>query len=211
MQVVKNNYNFADYKVYINYMYEYIKGNITELTPACAIVETCGIGYFINISLQTYGQIRQNSEVRLLLHYIVRDDAHILFGFFDEDERNVFRLLLSVNGIGANTARMMLSSITSHEVRMAIEKDDITKLKTVKGIGLKTAQRIIVDLKDKISKTPAGNIFISKDSRVRDEAVSAMITLGFTKNSVEKCIDALLLNEPDLNVESIIKRALKQL
>ncbi|MDR1984903.1 MAG: Holliday junction branch migration protein RuvA [Prevotellaceae bacterium] len=192
-------------------MYEYIKGNITELTPAYAVVETAGIGYFINISLQTYSQICQRNDVRLLLHYVIREDAHILFGFFDDDERNVFRLLLSVNGIGANTARMMLSSITSQEVRMAIEKDDITKLKSVKGIGLKTAQRIVVDLKDKISKTPAGNIFVSKDNHVRDEAISAMITLGFTKNTVEKCIDALLIKEPDLNVESIIKQALKQL
>ncbi|MDR0755065.1 MAG: Holliday junction branch migration protein RuvA [Prevotellaceae bacterium] len=192
-------------------MYEYIKGSITELTPAYAVVETGGTGYFINISLQTYSQIYKRHEVRLLLHYIVREDAHVLFGFFDEDERSVFRLLLSVNGIGANTARMMLSSITSHEVRMAIEKDDITKLKSVKGIGLKTAQRIVVDLKDKISKTPAGNIFISGNSHVRNEAVSAMTTLGFTKNAVEKCIDAILLKDPDLNVESIIKQALKQL
>ncbi|MDR2292800.1 MAG: Holliday junction branch migration protein RuvA [Prevotellaceae bacterium] len=192
-------------------MYEYIKGNITELTPAYAIIETGGIGYFINISLQTYSQIYQRHEARLLLHYIVREDAHALFGFFDEDERNVFRLLLSVNGIGANTARMMLSSITSYEIRMAIEKDDITKLKSVKGIGLKTAQRIIVDLKDKISKTPAGNIFISGNNQIRNEAVSAMITLGFTKNAVEKCIDAILLENPDLKVESIIKQALKQL
>jgi Holliday junction DNA helicase RuvA len=193
-------------------MYEYIKGNITELTPAYAVVETGGIGYFINISLQTYSQIcNHKSDVRLLLHYIVREDAQLLFGFFDDDERNVFRLLLSVNGIGANTARMMLSSITSQEVRMAIEKDDISKLKSVKGIGLKTAQRIVVDLKDKISKAPAGNIFVSADNLVRSEAISAMITLGFSKNAVEKCIDALLSKEPDLNVESLIKQALKQL
>jgi Holliday junction DNA helicase RuvA len=192
-------------------MYEYIKGNITELTPAYVIIETGGIGYFVNISLQTYSQIYQRNETCLLLHYIVRDDAHILFGFFDNDERNVFRLLLSVNGIGANTARMMLSSTNSHEIRIAIEKDDITKLKSIKGIGLKTAQRIVVDLKDKISKTPAGNIFVSQHNRVRDEAVSAMITLGFTKSTVEKYMDALLSNEPDLNVESLIKQALKQL
>lgn len=192
-------------------MYEYIKGNITELTPAYAVVETGGIGYFINISLQTYTQICNRADVRLLLHYVVREDAHILFGFFDEDERNVFRLLLSVNGIGANTARMMLSSITSQEVRMAIEKDDISKLKSVKGIGLKTAQRIVVDLKDKISKTSAGNIFVSTNSLVRSETISAMITLGFTKNTVEKCIDALLQKDPDASVESLIKQALKQL
>ncbi|MDR3227482.1 MAG: Holliday junction branch migration protein RuvA [Prevotellaceae bacterium] len=192
-------------------MYEYIKGNITEITPAYVVVETGGIGYFINISLQTYSQISRLGEVRLLLQYIVREDAQILFGFFDEDERNVFRLLMSVNGIGANTARMMLSSITSQEVRMAIEKDDISKLKSVKGIGLKTAQRIVVDLKDKISKTPAGNIFVSANKHNRDEAVSAMVTLGFTKSAVEKYIDALLLKEPDLTVESLIKQALKQL
>ncbi|MDR3287223.1 MAG: Holliday junction branch migration protein RuvA [Prevotellaceae bacterium] len=192
-------------------MYEYIKGNITEITPAYVVVETGGIGYFINISLQTYSQISRMSEVRLLLQYIVREDAQILFGFFDEDERNVFRLLMLVSGIGANTARMMLSSITSQEVRLAIEKDDISKLKSVKGIGLKTAQRIVVDLKDKISKTPAGNIFVSPNKHNRDEAVSAMVTLGFTKSAVEKFIDALLLKEPDLTVESLIKQALKQL
>lgn len=191
-------------------MYEYIKGNITELTPAYTIVETGGIGYFINISLQTYTQICKNAEVQLLLHYVVREDAHILFGFSGEDERNIFRLLLSVSGIGANTARMMLSSLASHEIRMAIEKDDISKLKSVKGIGLKTAQRIVIELKDKISKTQAGNIFISTSS-VRNEAVSAMITLGFAKNAVEKCIDSLLQHDPDSNVESLIKQALKQL
>jgi Holliday junction DNA helicase RuvA len=141
----------------------------------------------------------------------VREDAHIFFGFFDEDERTVFRLLLSVNGIGANTARMMLSSLTSQEIRMAIEKDDVSKLKSVKGIGLKTAQRIVVDLKDKISKTHAGNIFVSTNNLVRNEAVSAMITLGFSKNMVEKCIDSLLQKEPDSSVESLIKQALKQL
>lgn len=194
----------------IIFMYEYIKGNITELTPAYTIVETGGIGYFINISLQTYTQICKNAEVQLLLHYVVREDAHILFGFSGEDERNIFRLLLSVSGIGANTARMMLSSLASHEIRMAIEKDDISKLKSVKGIGLKTAQRIVIELKDKISKTQAGNIFISTSS-VRNEAVSAMITLGFAKNAVEKCIDSLLQHDPDSNVESLIKQALKQL
>lgn len=194
----------------IIFMYEYIKGNITELTPAYTVVETGGIGYFINISLQTYTQICKNAEVQLLLHYVVREDAHILFGFSGEDERNIFRLLLSVSGIGANTARMMLSSLASHEIRMAIEKDDISKLKSVKGIGLKTAQRIVIELKDKISKTQAGNIFISTSS-VRNEAVSAMITLGFAKNAVEKCIDSLLQHDPDSNVESLIKQALKQL
>jgi len=193
-------------------MYEYIKGNIAELTPACAIIETGGIGYFINISLQTYSRINELKEVRLLLHYVVREDAQVLFGFFDEDERNIFRLLLSVNGVGANTARMMLSSISSQEVRMAIESDDISKLKSVKGIGLKTAQRIIVDLKDKISKIGVGNIFASADNNtVRNEAVSAMVTLGFTKNAVEKYIDTLLQKDPTLGVESLIKQALKQL
>ena len=193
------------------FMYEYIKGKITGLTPAYVVVETGGIGYFINISLQTYTQICNSVDVQLLLHYVVREDAHILFGFRDEDERNVFRLLLSVNGIGANTARMMLSSLTSQEIRMAIEKDDISKLKSVKGIGLKTAQRIVVDLKDKITKTQAGNIFVSPNNHIRNEAISAMITLGFAKNTVEKCIDSLLQKEPDLNVESLIKQALKQL
>jgi Holliday junction DNA helicase RuvA len=192
-------------------MYEYINGNITELTPAYAIVETGGIVYFINISLQTYSKIGDKKTARLLLHFVVREDAQMLFGFADEDERTVFRLLLSVTGIGANTARMMLSSISSQEIRLAIETDDVSKLKSVKGIGLKTAQRIIVDLKDKISKTTAGNIFVSANNLARNEAVSAMITLGFTKTSVEKCIDALLLKDPNLNVESLIKQALKQL
>lgn len=192
-------------------MYEYINGKITSLTPAYAIIETAGIGYFVNISLQTYSQISDKDEVKLLLHYVVREDAQLFFGFADEDERTIFRLLLSVNGIGANTARMMLSSISSSELRAAIETDDVNKLKSVKGVGLKTAQRIVVDLKDKITKAAAGNIFVAQKNPVRDEAIGAMITLGFAKSAVEKTIDNLLAKDANASVELLIKQALKQL
>ena len=193
-------------------MYEFIKGQISELTPAYVIIEISGIGYFINISLQTYSQLTNKNEAKVLLHYIVREDAHLFFGFADEEERYVFRLLLSVNGIGANTARMILSSLTSLEIRSAIENDDTNKLKSVKGVGLKTAQRIIVDLKDKISKTAAGQgIFTQNNNTIHNEAVSALINLGFAKLAVEKTIDGLLRKNNSLSLESLIKQALKQL
>ena len=141
-------------------MIDYIKGPITRITPAFLIVETGGMGYFVNISLNTFSKLEKKSEFRILIHEVIREDAHQLFGFADEEEREIFRLLISVTGVGANTARMMLSSLQPQEIEKAIIGSDVNVLKSVKGIGLKTAQRIIVDLKDKVGKIAgSGEIF----------------------------------------------------
>ncbi|MDR0661630.1 MAG: Holliday junction branch migration protein RuvA [Prevotellaceae bacterium] len=193
-------------------MYEYIKGDIYSLTPTTAVVETGGIGYFVNISLQTYTKIGQERKVFLLLHHVIREDAHLLFGFFDEEEREIFRQLISVTGVGVNTARMMLSSLSSSDIAAAIEKEDVTRLKGVKGIGLKTAQRIIVDLKGKVNEaTLAGKLAATPTSRNKEEAMSALITLGFTRASVEKVLDTLTNEGLGSSVEELIKQSLKRL
>ncbi|MDR1056518.1 MAG: Holliday junction branch migration protein RuvA [Prevotellaceae bacterium] len=193
-------------------MYEYIKGKITVLTPTFAVVETNGIGYNVNISLQTYSKFEGVDEAKLFLHQIVREDANLLFGFYGEDEREVFRLLLTVSGIGANTARMMLSSLSADDIRSAIIKDDVSRLKSVKGVGLKTAQRIVVDLKDKIIRVGVGTeVFASSGSTLREEALAALVALGFAKMPAEKTLTDLLKGDSDYTVESLIKAALKQL
>ena len=193
-------------------MIEYIKGTITQITPAFITMETGGIGYFINISLTTFSRLEGKDEYKILIHEVIREDSHLLFGFADEDERGIFRLLISVSGVGANTARMMLSSLSPGEVEKAIIGSDVNILKSVKGIGLKTAQRIIVDLKDKVGKqTSAGEIFALKDNTNRDEALSAMVMLGFAKGAVSKVLDNIIRAEKNLTVEDMIKRALKNL
>lgn len=193
-------------------MYEFIKGEIHSLTPATAVIETGGIGYLINISLQTYTKIGQERKVLLLLHYVVREDAHLLFGFYDEEEREVFRQLISVTGVGVNTARMMLSSLSPSDIASAIEKEDVTKLKGVKGIGLKTAQRIIVDLKGKVNEaTLAGKLSNTPTNSARSEALSALITLGFARSAVEKVLDSLANEGYATSVEDLIKQSLKRL
>lgn len=193
-------------------MYEFIKGDIQSLTPATAIVETGGFGYLINISLQTYTKIGQERKVCLLLHYVVREDAELLFGFFDEEEREIFRQLISVSGVGVNTARMMLSSLSSTDIASAIEKEDVSKLKGVKGIGLKTAQRIILDLKGKVHEaTLAGKLPGTPANTAREEALSALITLGFSKSAVEKVLDTLTSEGLGSSVEDLIKQSLKRL
>ena len=194
-------------------MYEYIIGSIGQLTPTHVVVETGGIGYLVNISLQTYSKLETLSEAKLYLHQIVREDAHLLFGFFDDDERTMFRLLLNVNGIGANTARMMLSSMSSADIGNAILHDDVNRLKAIKGIGLKTAQRIIVDLKDKITRIDVGSeVFAGKSGANREEALAALVALGFAKAPATKVLDAVIKKEGDsLTVEQLIKTSLKQL
>ena len=193
-------------------MYEFIKGEIQTLTPATAVVETGGIGYSVNISLQTYAKIGQERKVCLLLHHVVREDAHLLFGFFDEEEREIFRQLISVSGVGVNTARMMLSSLTSTDIASAIEKEDVAKLKSVKGIGLKTAQRIILDLKGKVHEaTLAGKLSSTPTSAAKEEALSALITLGFSRAAVEKMLEALVGEGFGSSVEELIKQSLKRL
>ena len=193
-------------------MYEFISGNITELTPAHIVVENGGIGYFINISLNTYSALSGKQASRVFLHQVVREDAHLLFGFADREERALFRLLITVSGIGANTARLMLSSLTTAEIQKAIAGGNADTLKGVKGIGLKSAQRIIVDLKDKLGKLAgSGEIFTVTDNTIREESLSALIMLGFPKNSVEKVINRLLADGEITSVEDLVKRALKKL
>jgi len=190
-------------------MIEYLKGKITSLTPTYVIIETGGLGYFVNISLSTFTRLENMEECRLFIHEIIREDAHLLFGFFDEEERYIFRLLISVSGVGANTARMMLSSVEASGIERAILQSDVGMLKGIKGIGAKTAQRIIVDLKDKVGKSAeAGEIFMDEGNTIREEAFTALVMLGFPKNSVNRTLDKLLREEKDLTVEQLIKKAL---
>ena len=193
-------------------MYEFISGKNCESGPTYIVIENNGIGYFINISINTYSQITNKDEVKLYIHENIREDAYSLYGFFDHDERNIFRHLINVSGIGANTARMMLSSMTPTEIHTAIVTDNVNVLKAVKGIGLKTAQRVIVDLKDKLSKEPVSDKILSgADNTIREEALSALVMLGFNKNSSQKIVEKILRDEPALKVEMVIKQALKML
>ncbi|MCU0473411.1 MAG: Holliday junction branch migration protein RuvA [Bacteroidales bacterium] len=193
-------------------MIDYIKGTITQVTPTFLTIETGGVGYFINISLTTFSKLDGKSEYKILIHEVIREDAHLLFGFSDREERDIFRFLISVTGVGASTARMMLSSLSPVEVERAIIGSDVNILKSVKGIGLKTAQRIIVDLKDKLGKqSGTGEIFTLADNTRRDEALSALVMLGFSKGAVSKVLEKIVREEKDLTVEDMIKRALKNL
>jgi Holliday junction DNA helicase RuvA len=193
-------------------MIDYIKGTITQITPAFITIETGGIGYFINISLTTFTKLEGKSDLKILVHEVIREDAHQLYGFADKEERDIFRQLISVSGVGASTARMMLSSLTPDEIEKSIIGSDVDLLKSVKGIGLKTAQRIIVDLRDKIGKQAgSGEIFAFADNTRRDEALSALVMLGFAKGAVSKVLEKIVREEKDLTVEEIIKRALKNL
>lgn len=193
-------------------MIGYIKGVITEINPASITIETGGIGYFINISVNTFSKLNGKTEFKILVHEVIREDSHQLFGFADNIERNIFRQLISVSGIGANTARMMLSSLNPAEIEKAIVDSDVNLLKSVKGIGLKTAQRIIVDLKDKVGKqASAGEIFALADNTKRDEALSALVMLGFVRSAVLKVLDKIIREEKNLTVEDLIKKALKNL
>ncbi len=194
-------------------MFEYIHGKITGLTPANAVIEAGAVGYFIHISLNTYSAINGQEQAKLFLHQVVREDAHLLYGFASASERELFRLLISVNGIGSNTALMMLSSLSPDEIRKAILEENVNLLKSIKGIGAKTAQRVIIDLKDKIGKSPASDqILISPaNNTIRDEALSALVMLGFARKNVEKEIDNILKTHPGITVEQTIKMALKSL
>jgi len=193
-------------------MFEYIKGDLNDLTPTAVIVENHGMGYFINITLNTYSQLSGHTSAQLYLHQVIRDDAHLLFGFKELKEREVFRLLISVSGVGANTARMMLSSLTSEEVKKAIFSNNSKTLQDVKGIGAKTAQRIIIELKDKIGKEDEmGEIVLPMDNTIREEALSALVMLGFAKNSIAKVLDKIIKANAPSSVEELIKIALKQL
>lgn len=193
-------------------MFEYIKGAVTTLKPSHIILEANSVGYFIHISLNTYTQLHGNETAKLYIHQVIREDAHLLYGFYAETERELFRMLISVSGIGSNTAIMMFSSLSPDEIRNAILTENVNLLKSIKGIGIKTAQRVIIDLKDKVGKSPASEqIVASADNTLRNEALSALIMLGFAKKPVEKELDKILTANPKQSVESVIKQALKSL
>ena len=199
-------------------MIEYIKGELTEITPAMAVVECNGLGYGINVSLNTYSAIQGKKEVKLYIYEAIREDAYVLYGFASKQERELYRLLITVSGVGANTARMILSSLSPSELCNVISSGDEKILKSVKGIGLKTAQRIIIDLRDKIvslgiaNELPAngGNVDMVNND-VKDEAVSALTMLGFSPAPSAKVVIEILKAKPDLKVEEVIKLALKQI
>ena len=200
-------------------MIEYVKGEVTELTPAYAVIEAHGVGYGMNISLNTYSAVQGKKEVRLWAYEAIREDAYVLYGFATRQERDMFGLLITVSGVGAGTARMILSSMSVQELCNAISTGDERLLKGVKGIGLRTAQRIIVDLKDKIvqsgiahelpSNAGKGTPLVS--SPVKDEAVSALTMLGFSPAPTAKVVTAILQKDPSLPVEQVVKLALKQI
>jgi len=199
-------------------MIEYVKGELTELTPALATVEAAGVGYGLNISLNTYSAIQGKKEVKLYVYESIREDAYQLFGFVNKKEREMFELLISVSGVGANTARMILSSLSVNELCNAISTGNERVIKSIKGIGLKTAQRMIVDLRDKIvalgitGEIPVGGVTEAPvNNQVKDEAVGALTMLGFAPAPSQKVVMAILQEQPDAPVETVVKLALKQI
>ena len=199
-------------------MIEYIKGELTELSPALATIEVAGVGYGLNISLNTYSAIQGKKDVKLYVYEAIREDAHILYGFVSKKEREMFELLITVSGVGTNTARMMLSSMSVSELCNAISTGNERLIKGIKGIGKMTAQRIIVDLRDKIvalgiaDEIPAGGTMGTPvNSAVKDEAVSALTMLGFAPAPTQKVVVAILSEHSDLPVEQVVKLALKQI
>lgn len=196
-------------------MIDYIKGEITNLTPTYCVLETCGMGYMLNISLVTFSELQNLSSARLFVYENIREDAHTLYGFFEEEERNIFLLLISVSGIGANTARMIQSSFSPAELKEAISTGNVNAIKSVKGIGLKSAQRIIVDLKDKVNKSNEGGdlplIEVAANNEKIHEAVAALVMLGFQQQASQKTVDKIVKEEPQLEVAKIIKKALSMI
>lgn len=196
-------------------MIEYIKGDITSLTPTDAVIETTGgVGYLLNISLNSYTAIEQSTKkaLRIYVHEIIREDAVTLYGFFDLKEREIFRQLIGVSGVGASIARMILSSITPADLQQVIVGGDVRRLKAVKGIGAKTAERIIVDLKDKIKGVDVTLLEKTQvTSEVFDEAMAALVMLGFPKQQTQKALEKIFKAEPDIKVEIAIKKALSMM
>ncbi|GAB1856258.1 Holliday junction branch migration protein RuvA [Flavobacteriaceae bacterium MHTCC 0001] len=193
-------------------MITHVQGKLVEKNPTDVVIDCNGIGYFLNISLHTYSQIPNKEQVKLYTHLQIREDAHTLFGFSSLSEREIFRLLISVSGIGASTARTMLSSLTPKQVREGIAGGDVALIQSIKGIGAKTAQRVIIDLKDKILKIyDIDEVSVFKDNTNKNEALSALEVLGFSKKQAERVVDKFLALQPDADVETIIKEALKNL
>jgi len=193
-------------------MITHIEGRLVEKSPTDVIIDCNGVGYFINISLYTFSNLPESENVKLYTHLLVREDSHTLYGFFSVVEREIFRLLISVSGVGANIARTMLSSLSPEQVMNAIAHNDITTIQSVKGIGSKTSQRVVLDLRDKILKVYS----MDEDSVVssntnKNEALSALDTLGFARKQVEKVCDDIIKHDPEASVETIIKQALKKL
>ena len=194
-------------------MYDYIKGNVAELTPTYVVLDNHGVGYMINISLNSFNALQhQEDVVKVYVYEAIREDAHLLYGFTERRERELFLLLFSVSGVGANTARMILSSLTPSDLEQTIASENVGILKSVKGIGAKTAERIIVDLKDKIKLSTDTLLDKSQvTSEVFDEAMSALVMLGFTKQMSQKALKKLFTAEPTITVEQAIKKALKMM
>jgi len=189
-----------------------LQGKLVEKNPTHVVIDCNGVGYEVNISLFTYSNLPNSEAIKLLTHLQVKEDSHTLFGFISSVEREIFRLLISVSGIGASTARTMLSSLDPTQVRDAIASGDVPTIQSVKGIGAKTAQRVILDLKDKVLKVyDIDEVSLVQSNTVKDEALSALEVLGFTRRASEKVVDGLLKKTPDLNVEQLIKLALKNL
>lgn len=195
-------------------MINYIKGEIIELTPTDIVLECHGIGYNILISVQTYSALDGKKDTTVYIHHYLREDEELYYGFATKEERKMFRLLIGVSGVGASTARMMLSSLSVEEIQNAILSEDVSRIKSVKGIGLKSAQRIIIELKDKVVKggeTDMSALFTQVDNKASEEATTALIMLGFTKVNVNKAVNAVLKEDPTATVENIIRKSLQKL
>lgn len=193
-------------------MYEYIQGQLVEATPSYAVIDCHGVGYMIEITVNTYSRIKDLQQAKLLVHYVVREDAHLLFGFYEAAERDMFRMLIAISGVGVNTARVMLSSLTVDELSEAVASKNVKKVQSVKGIGAKGAQRIILELQDKIGKME-GNVLntLSESNKNAEEALSALTMLGFPKAAADKVLQQLAKENPDATVEELIKLALGKL
>ncbi|REJ83045.1 MAG: Holliday junction branch migration protein RuvA [Bacteroidetes bacterium] len=191
-------------------MINHLNGRLLEKNPTCLIVECAGVGYFVHISLNTFSKIPDQENIRIYTHLQISEDSHTLYGFADEEERKLFRLLISVSGIGCNTARMMLSSMDVQEIESCILRDDSLQLKNIKGIGEKTAQRVILELKSKLKKEGISS-GLPAAPKIKEEAMAALLTLGFNKQTVDKTLDNLLKTSPSADVEDLIKKALKAL
>lgn len=193
-------------------MISHLSGKLVSKSPTSLVVECNGIGYEVNISLNTYSKIIDSEQIKIYTHLQIREDSHSIFGFFDELERSVFRLLISVSGIGANTARTMLSSMPPNKVIESIQSDNVVAIQSIKGIGAKTAQRVIIDLKDKVLNLIDDNEFnVSPNNTQREEALSALSVLGYPIKQTQRIVDSLINAEPDMPVERIIKNALNKL
>lgn len=193
-------------------MFDYIKGTIVQLTPTYIVVENNGVGYHANISLNTFSKLKEGEHVQVFIHQVIKEDANDFYGFADTRERDVFRHLITVSGVGANTGRMILSSLSPDEVVTAITTGDVKMLKAVKGIGEKSAQRMIIELKDKLGKTSElTELFSKKDNTAKQEALSALVMLGFAKAAAEKVLDKILAESPTQTVEQLVKISLRGL